>query len=80
MAAWSRIPSPPVAMAVSVGAWGVVSCLPLAMYKIMEAVVLRSRRRVEEVAEICEEASEPRERRLKDEEFRVARNPLSAAL
>ena len=69
-----------VAMAVSVGAWKVVSYLPLVMYIIMEVMVRRSRIRVEEVAVICLE-SESRGRSVEDdEELAVESNPLSAAL
>ena len=69
-------------MTVSVGAWKMVSCLPLAMYIIMEVMVLRSRKTVEEVAVICERAaSESSGRSVKDDkEFAVESNPLSAAL
>ena len=51
------------------------------MYIIMEVMVCRSRRRVEEVAVFRERAmSESIGRSSKDEEFGVARNPMPVNL
>ena len=69
-----------VAMAWTVVAWRTIACVPLSMYVAMEVMVWRSRRTVEEVAEICEKASESRGRSLEDEEFGVSRNPIQATL
>mmetsp|Transcript_19568 Transcript_19568/g.40570 ORF Transcript_19568/g.40570 Transcript_19568/m.40570 type:complete len:302 (+) Transcript_19568:286-1191(+) len=81
-----------VAMMSNPIAWRVIAFLPLTIFSAMEVMVWKSRRVFQEVAEICESASQSAIKSanesatksaiesLREEEFGVSQNPITATL